>query len=152
VGQLGGPPGSPGDALEAPQPPREPDEDVAGRTPVAQVFGRERGQPDAVVEQLLAELAELEAVLVPDDRRGLVGDRVPGQDRPDEDVQVLPPAGGCARTQRLVEAAQVAEGRRPEGEVRSRSELPGGVGVELSGKGRSPDTPSRRTYDGSAAR
>ena len=129
-GQLSGTLHPLGDAAQVAEPSRQPDENVAGGAPVAQVLGGERGQPHTVVEQLAPELAELVAVLVPHDRRRLVGDRVPGQDRPDEHVEVLPAAGGGAGTQRLVEPAQGTQHRRPEGEVGAGTELPGGIGVQ----------------------
>jgi hypothetical protein len=115
-----------------------------------QAFGDRRTEADAVTVDLAPLPIGAGRVLSPDDRVGLVGDRVARPKQPDEEINVRAAACGRRRTQCEIETADLAADVGEHDEPRPGSEAGRRVheeGLTLAGV-RTTVCPSLRTLAG----
>ena len=115
-----------------------------------QALADDRAEADAVAIDLAPAALGVGRMLAPDDRVGLVEDRVARSKEPDEQIDVLAAASCRRRTQREVEAAELAADVREHDDARARSEAGRRVseeGMTVTGVGTMVG-PSRRTVTG----
>src|SRR5262245_36794126 len=76
---------------------------------------------------------------MPDGCRRFIDELAPRLEKSDKDVDVLAAAGSGPSAQRRIETVQGTQGRRPEGDVGARPEIPRRVGKQRLVDGRRVD-------------